>query len=280
MTKLTIGICVYDDYDGAFFTLQSLRLHHADVMDRVEFVIINNNPYSPSGESLKSYINIITQPKTYVEFTKYSSPFLKGKIFDLAETDYVLVLDCHVLLIPGSLRKLLEYYDNNEDNGNLLQGPLLYDDLKSVATHFDFTDKKWSSLMWGKWATDKRYKSKYTKPFEIPGTGMGLFSCRRKDWLGFNDMFRGFGGEEGYIHEKFRVNGKTTMCLPFLQWNHRFGRPLGINYNVDVKERFRNYMIGFNEVGKDINEVIDNFKDVVSEQYIEEVKQELGLDIT
>ena len=111
MSKLTIGICVYDDYDGAFFTLQSLRMYHYEVMDRVEFVVINNNPASEHGKALKNIVDTITEPKTYLEYTKYSSPFIKGKIFDIAETEYVLVMDSHVLLEPGSLKKLLDYYD-------------------------------------------------------------------------------------------------------------------------------------------------------------------------
>ncbi|MGL1784034.1 hypothetical protein ACSTG0_23510, partial [Vibrio parahaemolyticus] len=67
-------------------------------------------------------------------------------------------------------------------------------------------------------------------PFEIPMQGMGLFACRRDAWAGFNPDFRGFGGEEGYIHEKFRQRGGKVLCLPFLRWMHRFNRPLGLPY--------------------------------------------------
>ncbi len=277
MSKLTIGLAVYDDYDGAFFTLQSLRMYHSEVMDRVEFVVINNNPTSEHGKALKSMVDIISEPKTYIEFTKYSSPFIKGKIFDIAETEYVLVMDSHVLLEPGSLKKLLDYYDKGLDNGNLLQGPLLYDDLCNVSTHFDFSSKEWSGYMWGTWATDSRGKKSSSKPFTIPGNGMGLFSCRKDAWLGFNKSMRGFGGEEGYIHEKFKLEGKETICLPFLRWNHRFAKPSGTPYKLDVKQRFRNYMIAFKEVGKDTQEVIDNFTKVVPVDYINEVKRELDI---
>ena len=30
---LTIGMATYDDFDGVYFTIQSLRLHHAEVME-------------------------------------------------------------------------------------------------------------------------------------------------------------------------------------------------------------------------------------------------------
>jgi len=277
VSKLTIGICVYDDYDGAFFTLQSLRMYHTEVMDRVEFVVINNNPTSEHGKALKNMFDNITEPKTYLEFTNYNSPFIKGKIFDIAETEYVLVMDSHVLLEPGSLKQLLDYYDKGHDKGNLLQGPLLYDDLSNVSTHFNFNSKKWSGYMWGAWATDKRGTKSNSKPFTIPGNGMGLFSCRKDAWLGFNKKMRGFGGEEGYIHEKYKLEGKETICLPFLRWNHRFAKPSGTPYTLDINERFRNYMIAFQEVNKDTQEVIDNFKSAVSLNYINKVKEELNI---
>jgi len=273
--KLTIGTCVYDDYEGLYFTIQSLRLHHKEVLDRLEFVIINNNPKSPQGKEIRKFVEWIKEPVTYVEFDAYSATSLRNKIFGLANTEYVLVLDCHVLLDPGSLEKLLEFYDTGRDHRNLLQGPLIYDDMKNISTHFDLN--KWGGDMWGVWATDKRGKDISAKPFEIPAQGLGVFTCRTDSWLGFNKKFRGFGGEEGYIHEKYRIAGRKTVCLPFLRWLHRFGRPLGVPFNPTKEDRFRNYMIGFQEIGKDTNEIIDRFKDKISKTYIQTVKDELGL---
>ena len=275
MGKLTIGTCVYDDYEGLYFTIQSLRLHHKEVLDRLEFVIINNNPKSAQGREIRKFVDWLKEPVTYVEFDGFSATSLRDKIFGLANTEYVLVLDCHVLLDPGSLKKLLDFYDAGKDYKNLLQGPLIYDDMKNVSTHFNLD--KWGSDMWGVWDTDKRGKDPNNKPFEIPAQGLGLFTCRKDSWLGFNKKFRGFGGEEGYIHEKYRLAGRKAVCLPFLRWLHRFGRPAGVPYRPTKEDRFRNYMIGFQEIGKDTNEIIERFKDKVSAEYIQTVKEELGL---
>ena len=39
--KLTIGMATYDDYDGVFFTIQSLRMHHRICnTDAVQFVVM------------------------------------------------------------------------------------------------------------------------------------------------------------------------------------------------------------------------------------------------
>ena len=276
MSKLTVGICVYDDYDGAYFTLQSIRFHNRDIIDRLEFVIINNNPKSEKGKALHTLTDWIKEPVTYVEVTEYTSPFLKGKVFELANTDYVLVMDCHVLLATGCLKKLLNFYDKGLDKGNLLSGPLVYDDFENISTHFDLS--KWGSHMWGSWALDPRGLDPNNKPFEIDAMGMGLFSCRKDSWLGFNPKFRGFGGEEGYIHKKYKMNGKKTLCLPFMRWLHRFERPDGVPYHNDLKDRFRNYMIGFQETKQDTNIVVEQFKDVIPMSYIQEVKKELKLD--
>ena len=44
-----------------------------------------------------------------------------------------------------------------------------------------------------------------------------------------------------------------------------------------MEDKFRNYMIGFQEIGRDISEVITEFKGVVSDEYVAEVKTELNL---
>jgi hypothetical protein len=88
-------------------------------------------------------------------------------------------------------------------------------------------------------------------PFEIPAQGLGLFISSKADWLGFNPNFKAFGGEECYIHEKYRQHGRKTMCLPFMKWNHRFGRPGGPKYPLTMDGKIRNYLIGFDELGLD-----------------------------
>ena len=147
---------------------------------------------------------------------------------------------------------------------------------KVISTHFDLS--KWGSHMWGSWALDPRGLDPSNKPFEIDAMGMGLFSCRKDSWLGFNPKFRGFGGEEGYIHKKYKMNGKKTLCLPFMRWLHRFERPDGVPYHNDLKDRFRNYMIGFQETKQDTNIVVEQFKDVIPMSYIHEIKKELNIN--
>jgi len=96
-------------------------------------------------------------------------------------------------------------------------------------------------------------------PFEIFSQGLGMFLVRRESWLGFNPYTAGFGGEEGYIHEKYRKAGRRAMCLPFLKWLHRFHRPDGVTYPLTVFNKVRNYVLEFMEIGKPLDEIRQHF---------------------
>ncbi|MHC4091684.1 MAG: hypothetical protein ACYSVY_15690 [Planctomycetota bacterium] len=233
-----------------------------------------------------------------------------------------MCMDCHVLLAPGSLGRLIDYYDQNPDCKDLLCGPLVMDDLTSTSTHFDDV---WRGEMWGIWAhawtcgcgkthfvtrdqegqvelldllapekppqpcgtagcvMESGWKPakpiawpKHEEvlgglgfrllghepddpPFEIPAQGLGLFTCRKDAWLGFNEHFRGFGGEEWYIHDKFRQAGHHVTCLPSLRWVHRFGRPGGTKYSLSLWNKVRNYVIGHNELGLPLDRLKGHF---------------------
>ena len=268
MKKLTIGMTTYDDFDGVYFTVQSLRLHHPEVMDQVEFIVVDNNPEGKHSREVSNLINWNSKIMRYVPFSDYKSTTVKTKVFELANTEYVMCLDGHVLVGPGAIKKLLDFFQQGKDSGNLLQGPMLYDDLINISTHFELI---WRGQMWGIWATDERGKNPENEPFEIPAQGMGLFACRKDSWLGYNPRFRGFGGEEGYIHEKFRKAGKKTLCLPFLRWVHRFGRPEGIKYPLALEHKIRNYLIGFTELGMDLTPIYEHFKEYVSIEKIDNI---------
>ena len=273
MRKLTIGVATHDDYDGLYFTIQSIRMYNREILNDIEFVIIDNSPNGKHGEATKKLINWIKEPVQYLPFTNYQSSMLKGKVFELADTPYAMCVDSHVLIEPGALKRLIDFFEFGKDYGNLLHGPLLYDDNSSISTYFDLTH--WGSYMWGRWASDERGKNINDAPFEIPAQGMGLFSCRTDSWLGFNKHFTGFGGEEGYIHEKYRKNGKKVICLPFLRWMHKFDRPNGTTYPNNLQERFRNFYIGFAELGLDKSPLLNEFKSVISQEYINTLDAEL-----
>lgn len=254
--KLTIGMATYDDYDGVYFSVQAIRMFHPEVTGETEIIVVDNNPDGVCGDSLKRLEQWIPGFRYVPCEAPQGTAIAKGQVFVEANGQYVLCIDCHVLLVPGALRQLIDYFDGNPTCMDLLQGPMVYDDMQNITTHFD---PVWRGGMYGTWAYDDRGADPGSAPLEIPMQGMGLFACRREAWLGFNPRFRGFGGEEGYIHEKFRQAGRRTLCLPFLRWLHRFGRPFGTRYENHWHDRIRNYLIGFSELGLDTDAVEDHF---------------------
>ncbi|MFE9848279.1 glycosyltransferase [Streptomyces sp. NPDC005576] len=253
---LTVGMAVYDDYDGAYFTALALRLFHPEVADRVDILVLDNNPHGSAGDPLRRLQDKIPHLR-YLPIDFVAGTAVRDLIFREAQTEWVLCVDCHVLLAPGSLARLLDYIDANPDCRDLLQGPLLWDDASRVSTHME---PVWNGLF-GIWGSDPRGQDPDHAPFEITMHGLGLFGCRQDAWVGFNSRMRGHGGEEGYLHKKFRAAGRRTLCLPFLRWTHRFDRPDGQPYPAPARDRVRNYLIGWEEAGMDTQDALDHFRE-------------------
>ncbi len=253
---LTIGMATYDDFDGVYFTVQAIRLFHPEVTADIEILILDNHPGGPASQALHNLVGWVDGCR-YLPFDRWQGTAVRDLIFREARTPWVMCVDSHVFLYPGALKRFVAYIKEHPDSGDLLQGVLQMDDLKARATHFK---PVWSAGMWGVWAEDARGDAPDNEAFEIPMQGLGLFACRKAAWPGFNPRFRGFGGEEGYIHEKFRQRGGRTLCLPFLRWLHRFGHVKGIAYPNLWADRVLNYQVGFRELGLDTQPIDAHFE--------------------
>lgn len=253
---LTIGMATFDDYHGVYFSIQALRMYHPEIMDETEILIIDNNPQGNHGQQIKNFSQWARNVR-YIPENKWVSTAVRNRIFEEARGSCVISMDCHVLFERGCLKKLVDFYKNNPETKDFFQGPLIYDDLIGYSSHFE---PVWRDQMYGIWSTDLRAENPDFDPFEIPMQGLGVFSCKKDAWLGFNPLFRGFGGEEGYIHEKFRKNGRKCWCLPFLRWVHRFGRPEGVKYPLTLENKIRNYFLGYLELNLNTEPIIHHFK--------------------
>ena len=274
-TKLTVGMATYDDYDGVYFTLQALRMYHAEAMDRAEIVLIDNHPDGPAAKHLKQFESKIANFR-YIPVSDRQGTIVKEVIFREAAGEYVLCMDCHVLIKAGGVRALIDYFEAHPLSRDLIQGPLLNDNLSIVSTH---QNAKWFKGMFGAWHTTAALTELPKEPLEIELQGMALFACRRDAWVGFNPAFRGWGIEEWYIHEKFRRSGGKIVCLPELQWIHRFDRPFGVPYRHNWEDRIRNYTIALRELGEPADDMEAHFRELLGKDnadvLIEGVRAEL-----
>lgn len=328
---LSVCMAHLDDYSGVWSTIQAIRLEYPDLRDKIEFIVSDNGPVSRNqqGKEIRSRASTLLRgdpskpadrglsgkiPQLRViPFTDYhGTAAAKNHAIAHARGEYILAVDCHVLLFPGVIDRLLSYYREHPDTNDLYTGILVYDDFRTQQTHLD---DRLRGGMWGTWGLawgcecngpafsithdppDKRanvrrlvpgyepvahcrcgkefprvawhgherhfraagFRPKTDDndpPFEIPGMGMFLFSCRREAWPGFHPEFRGFGGEESYISGVFRQRGDRHLCLPWLKAVHRFGRDVPVSHAV-VKnyDKVRNLVIGRQALGLPIDDV-------------------------
>ncbi len=249
---LTVGMATYDDFDGCYFTLQALRAYHPA---GVRIIVIDNAPrICPRTRNVTHAVGgrYLYRP----DLTGTSAP--RSAVFDAADTDWVMVCDSHVLFESGAVQALLDFAAAHPDSNDLVQGPLVYDDGKTVGTHWRQDNPPG---LWGIWDYDPQEKEGW--PFEIPMQGLGAFAMRRCAWPGFHPLFRGFGGEEGYLHELVRQRGGRCLCLPALRWRHRFrdmesgGAPPP--YRLCATDHTWNLLIGHRELGIEASRQIREF---------------------
>ena len=249
--ELTIGMACRNDFDGVYFTVQALRLQYPDLHDWCELLVLDNDPDRSDAENIKRFCH--QAAAVYYPYRRQQSTSVRDHIFTLARAPHVLVIDSHVLFHPGAVQCLRNYYLEHPQSLDLIHGPLYSDRLRDhIWTHRDST---WRNGMWGEWCTDPRGRDLDGPPFEIEQHGLGLFACSKAAWLGFNPLTTGFGGEEGYIQEKFRQAGRRVYCLPGLRWLHRFVRPGRMLYKIGRTDLLRNYALGFFELGLDFTEL-------------------------
>lgn len=256
---LTIGMPTYDDRRAVAFTVQALREYHLLDRNDVEILVIDNKPDDTECER---WVKAIGDPRVrYERWADVPGPAgAKNKVFELARGEFVVCIDSHVFLGKDSVRKIIRFYHERPNTNDLYTGPMVYDPLgDNISSHFD---PVWRGGMWGIWALDKRARDINAEPFEVWGNGCGFISARRQAWLdvgGFHPKFRGFGGEEGYIHEKFRKAGHKVWCVPFMRWWHNYLKDRAPTFPLIRWHKVRNFVLGHLELGIDLDGIYQEF---------------------
>jgi glycosyltransferase involved in cell wall biosynthesis len=241
--RWTIGLPSFNNLTEVYFTVQALRMYHN--LSDCEIVIIDNYGDCKLEKFCRDCSNINIRYYKYTDTVGVS--VAKNKIFEYARGEYVLVMDSHVLIQPGAL-------DFTPPDDDMIQGPIM---MTNGISYYCEWKPIWRSKMWGIWGDIVKVLPK--KPFEIWATGAGFFAVKKSSWLGFNSGFRGFGGETGYIQEKYRKAGRRVWCYPNMIWMHCFCGQGKALYPIRIEDRVRNYLLGFAELGLDISPIYTEF---------------------
>jgi hypothetical protein len=238
--KLTISMPVYADYNGVAFSVQAIRIYQSLPVG-TEILVLDNAPDTDDGRQTKKFIESFVPYGRYIPVTDRQSSFVKYDAFLHATGDVVLGIDSHVMLQPGAVKALLRWWEQHKGEPHNLTGPLIHDGLEAFSTHMD---PLWRGVDYGTWATNTPALKKGV-PFEVPMQGMGLFSFWRESFKPLTETFLAFGGEESFIAERVRQAGGKTICHPEVAWWHRFDWPIQRPFSVAMKERVRNYYVGW-----------------------------------
>jgi len=243
--KWSIVMPSYDNFTEVYFTVQALRMYHN--LKDCEIIVVDNQGNDSLANYIKKNGSTVVRYDRYTEITGVSAA--KNRAIDIAKGEFILCIDSHILVKPGTL-------DVEIIGDDLYQGPLLH----SVGTKYACEWlPQWRARMWGIWAPAVSVLPE--EKWEIWAQGAGFFACRRSSWLGFNPGFRGFGGETGYIQEKYRKAGRKVWCHPKMVWQHLFyneGRNK-IPYPMISADRIKNYLLGFKELGLDTTPIYEHF---------------------
>lgn len=256
--SLTIGMPCHTDYAGVWMTIQSLRLHHAADLAGVELLVVDNAPETADGRRTKDFCARAGGAVRYVPYPdRVGSAPAKQRVFDESRGEVVLLLDSHVLLSPGSVGRIREWFAARPETRDMLTCPILTDGLGTLATHLS---GDWGGGMKGQWRVNKA-RLAVGEPFEVEAMGCGFMAMRRSAWPGFDPRQIGFGGEEWIIHDKVRQRGGQVVCLPAATWMHRFNEfaPAAASHRPTLEDKAWNHCVGWLGLGKPLDEVREHY---------------------
>ena len=204
MVALTIGMATYNDFDGVYFTMQALRLYQD--LDDTELLVVDNYGCEPPGLRGGRGRRPLRPGDGGGGDGRAQEPGLcrgaEGRRCSAAT---------RTCFRAGSHRPaqgLLPRAPRDAGPAAGTAGLRRLAPLHPLRARLAGTDV-------GHLGHDQRGLDPEGEPFEIWGQGLGVFSCRKDAWPGFHPAFRGFGGEEGYIHEKVRQRGARCACPGF-----------------------------------------------------------------
>lgn len=267
---LTIGMATYDDFHGVYFSIQALRLEYEYLKEYIQLLVVDNNPSSAHGKDVQ---NVVANARIggwnaeYVAMPENTGTSAsRNRVFSEAEGQYVLCMDCHVLFPPGTIGELIDFLRAKEETTpHLYHGPLMFDSLKSFATHFN---DQWRAEMWGTWGhiyhdedTDRFFSMYQDNDFGYPvslidgksrlkikGIPQPIPWVRHEDYLdeqGFRSLNRNM---EDFIDRQIDIPGQGLgmfLCSKeHWQWFNRDARGFGgEELYIHMKHRKAGYRV-------------------------------------
>lgn len=241
--KLTIGIMHYGSYCSAHSTIQSIRLHHSEILKEIEFIILDSHPTETETDVLANSIaseELVGIPVRYIAEYRTNGTAAKHKILNYVNTPYFLYIEPSTLLIPGSLKKLIDFFESKQDHGfGILQGVEMDFSLENMFTHKKFV---WNNHKYGILEYDSRILNNTC--ISVAGARTNTFACRMETIKNINLfseylVLNSLDMDDLYCDTTLRKNKLLVGCISFLKYTaskniNAYGRIYNTNEYFDT----------------------------------------------
>lgn len=286
--KLTIGIMHYGSYCSLHSTIQSIRIHHSEILNEIEFIVLDAHPTEPNTDILANSIiseEIVGIPVRYIAEYRTNGTSAKRKILDYVSTPYFLYIEPSTLLVAGALIKLIDFFENNKDRKfGILQGVEMDFSLENMITNKKFI---WNNHNYGVLEYNQKISNNICIP--VDGARTTTFACRMetiKNIKLFSDYFMADSGDmdDLYCDSMIRKNNLHVGCVSFLKYNvskniNPYGRTTHRSEFVDIHNLIYGFLLSNNY--DQLKTVIDIKKNMTPvskiEHMIADAKQELNI---
>ena len=218
-----------------WFTLQGLA--HAGFGEASEIIVVDNEPDGDVEEVCRYYDRPWLRYIPAGEVASVNYPRTVGA--EQATGDWLLTIDSHVLLQPGTFDDL----SKRIAAGSYPEGALVHFGISfggpNVYGGYRLTLEE---NFWGAW--ELLLPEGCADPYHVAASGNWALLTRRADWQrlgGFNPGFRGYGGDEIYIQLKYWRQGGQVLLDPALRGCHWSGKR---GYSFDLDAFLRNVALG------------------------------------
>jgi glycosyltransferase involved in cell wall biosynthesis len=214
---VSVVIPVRGKANELWFTLQGLV--YAGFNEDVEVLVVDNDP----SEDVRLVCDYFSRPwLRYLEAGDVKGVNYPREVGARhARGVWLLILDSHVLLKPGTWEVLRERIQQ----GIYPPGSLVHFGVSFGSPHV------WGAYrltlnqnFWGTW--HHLVEPGWTQPYPIAATGNWSILTRCEDWRaigGLNPEFRGYGGDEIYLQLKYWRFGGQVLLDPALVGSHWSG---------------------------------------------------------
>lgn len=157
-------MATFSDYQGLYMTVQHARMIAPELMKRTQILVVDNDPRpTAKGSQRPGHTDLGRQliygwtnrtcheSSAYIEMPEpVGTGPPRSRVFEEAAGEIVVCVDSHVLLWQGALEAIVEWLKDPANENDIVSGPLVFDDLVNMSTHYN---PIWRTEMYGIWGT-------------------------------------------------------------------------------------------------------------------------------